>query len=538
MEMNWLRAFKTVFLVAVLGILVSLGASIQAQAAKKKPNILVIWGDDVGWSNVGAYNMGMMGYKTPNIDSIAKEGMLFTDYYAQQSCTAGRAAFITGQHPFRLGLLTVGLPGSPLGLQPEDPTIADLLKEQGYVTGQFGKNHLGDLNKFLPTVHGFDEFFGSLYHLNAEEEPEDPQYPHDIKGFKEKFGPRGNLDCKATTKDDPTKEPRWGRIGRQRCKDTGPVTRKRMETIENELLEKSLDFMERAHKSGKPFFIWHNALRMHVWTRLSEKWKDKTKLGLHADGMQELDWVVGELLKKLDELGIADNTIVMFSTDNGAEKFTWPDGGTNPFHGEKGETWEGGFRVPAMVRWPGVVKPGSISNDIFSHEDWLPTLLAAAGDANVVEKLKKGHKANGKSFKVHIDGYNQMDLLSGKGKSKRNEIFYFDDRASLNAVRVGEWKVHFSIGDRWFGGTQAFPQNFPRVTNLRMDPYEEVIANMDHMPMYFRWAADKLWVYQPMQTFVGKFLQSFKEFPQRQETASFNIGEVMERMQSASPSGR
>jgi arylsulfatase A-like enzyme len=277
---------------------------------------------------------------------------------------------------------------------------------------------------------------------------------------------------------------------------------------------------------------------MHVWTRLSERWKDKTRYGLYADGMQEMDWVVGELLKKLDELGIADNTIVIYSTDNGAEKFTWPDGGTAPFHGEKGETWEGGFRVPALVRWPGVVNPGSISNEIFSHEDWLPTLLAAAGDPDVVEKLKMGHKANGKDFKVHIDGYNQMDLLSANGKSKRHEIFYFDDRASMNAVRVNDWKVHFSIGDRWFGGTQAFPQNFPRVTNLRMDPYEETIANMDHQPMYFRWAGDKLWIYQPMQTFVGRFLQTFKEFPQRQETASFNIDQVLDRMNSVSPIGR
>jgi arylsulfatase A-like enzyme len=509
----------------------------HAQAQAKKPNFLVIWGDDVGWSNVSAYNMGMMGYQTPNIDRIAKEGMKFTDYYAQQSCTAGRAAFITGQHPFRTGLLTVGLPGSQIGLQPEDPTIAELLKKQGYMTGHFGKNHLGDLNKFLPTVHGFDEFFGSLYHLNAEEEPEDPQYPKD-PAFSKQFGPRGNLDCKATTKDDSKKEPRWGRIGKQSCKDTGPVTRKRMETMENELLKRSLDFMDRAHKAGKPFFIWHNALRMHVWTRLSEKWKDKTGLGLHADGMKELDWVVGELLKKIDELGITDNTVVVFSSDNGAEKFTWPDGGTNPFHGEKGETWEGGFRVPAVVRWPKVIKPGSISNEILSHEDWLPTLLAAAGDPNVVEKLKKGHKADGKTFKVHIDGYNQMDLLSGKGKSKRQEIFYFDDRGSLNAVRVNDWKVHFSIGDRWFGGTTAFPQNFPRVTNLRMDPFEHVIANMDHQPMYFRWAADKLWVYQPMQGFVGKFLGSFKAFPPRQESASFNLTQVLQRMQSTAPTGR
>ncbi len=524
--------------VLLLGIVAAVIVIPPAHAAKsKKPNILVIWGDDIGWSNVSAYNMGMMVYRTPNIDRIATEGMLFTDHYAQQSCTAGRSSFITGQHPFRTGLLTVGLPGSPLGLQPEDPTIADLLKEQGYVTGQFGKNHLGDLNKFLPTVHGFDEFFGSLYHLNAEEEPEDPQYP-DSAEFKEQFGPRGNLDCKATKKDNSTIEPRWGRIGKQSCKDTGPVTRKRMETIENELLERSLDFIERAHKDGKPFFIWHNMLRMHVWTRLSERWKDKTKLGLYADGMQEADWVVGELLNKLDELGIADNTIVVFSTDNGAEKFTWPDGGSTPFHGEKGETWEGGFRVPTVVRWPDVIKPNTITNEIFSQEDWLPTFLAAAGEPNVVKKLKKGYKANGKKFKVHIDGYDQTDLLSGKGKSKREEIFYFDDRGSLNAVRVRDWKVHFAVGDAWFGGTMAFPQNFPLVTNLRMDPFEEVIADVDKMPMYFRWAADKLWIYQPMQVYVGRFLQSFKEFPQRQASATFNINQVLERMTSASPSGR
>ncbi len=502
-----------------------------------KPNILVIWGDDVGWSNISAYNMGMMGYRTPNLDRIAKEGVLFTDYYAQQSCTAGRSSFITGQHPFRTGLLTVGLPGSPLGLQAEDPTIADLLKNHGYMTGQFGKNHLGDLNKFLPTVHGFEEFYGSLYHLNAEEEPEDPQYPDD-PGFREQFGPRGNMDCKATEEDDSTEEARWGRVGKQSCKDTGPVTRKRMETIENELLERSLDFIERAHNAGQPFFVWHNMLRMHVWTRLSERWADQTKFGLYADGMQELDWIVGELLKKLDELGIADNTLVVFSSDNGAEKFTWPDGGTNPFHGEKGETWEGGFRVPAMVRWPGVVNPGTVSNVIFSHEDWLPTFLAAAGEPDVVEKLKKGHTANGKTFKVHIDGYDQTDLLSGKGKSKREEIFYFDDRGSLNAVRIRDWKVHFSVGDAWFGGTVAFPQNFPLVTNLRMDPYEEVVSDMEDMPMYFRWAADKMWIYQPMIVFVGNFLKSFQEFPQRQASASFNIGQVLDRMKSSAPAGR
>jgi arylsulfatase len=507
-----------------------------ASAQSDRPNILVIFGD-VGWSNVGAYNMGMMVSETPNLDRIASEGMLLTDYYAQQSCTAGRSAFITGQHPFRTGLLSVGLPGSPLGLQAEDPTIADLLKEQGYVTGQFGKNHLGDLNRFLPTVHGFDEFYGSLYHLNAEEEPEDPQYPS-VPGFREQFGPRGNMDCRATAEDDSTEEPRWGRVGRQSCIDTGPVTRERMETIENELLERSLDFIERAHEEGEPFFVWHNMLRMHVWTRLSDRWKDQTGLGTYADGMQELDWIVGELLNKLDELGIADNTIVVFSSDNGAEKFTFPDGGTNPFHGEKGETWEGGFRVPALVRWPGVVEPGSISNEIFSREDWLPTLLAAAGDPDIVEKLREGHEANGKSFKVHIDGYDQTALLSGEGPSAREEIFYFDDRGSLNAVRIRDWKVHFAVGDAWYGGTVAFPQNFPLVTNLRMDPFESVVADISQHPMYFRWVADKMWLYQPMQVFVGEFLQSFQEFPQRQASSSFNIGEIMDKMQSGATTGR
>ena len=337
--------------------------------------------------------------------------MLFTDYYAQQSCTAGRAAFITGQHPFRTGLLTVGLPGSPLGLQAEDPTIADLLREQGYVTGQFGKNHLGDLNKFLPTVHGFDEFFGNLYHLNAEEEPEDPQYPHNIEGFYERFGPRGNLSWVATDSDDLTEDPRFGPVGKQSCIDTGPVTRKRMETIENELLEKSFAFIEKAHDAGKPFFVWRNMLRMHVWTRLSEQWKDKTRLGPYADGMQEVDWVVGELLKKLDDLGRRQHDCRVFFRQRRGEVHV-ARRRHQSVHGEKDETWEGGFRVPTVVRWPGVIERGSASNEIFSYEDWLPTLLAAAGDPAIVEKLKKGHRANGKSFKVHAEGV-QINRIAG-----------------------------------------------------------------------------------------------------------------------------
>ena len=434
-------------------ILYAASAPAYAQAKPtegKKPNILVIFGDDIGWSNISAYNMGMMGLRTPNIDRIAKEGVIFTDYYGQQSCTAGRAAFITGQHPFRTGLLKVGLPGADLGLQPQDPTIADLLKNQGYATGQFGKNHLGDRNEFLPTVHGFDEFFGNLYHLNAEEEPEDPQYPK-MPEFKQRFGPRGALRCKATENDDPTVDPRFGKIGKQKIDDTGPITRKRMETVEEEFLNGTLSFMERAVKEKKPFFIWHNSTRMHVWTRLQPKYQDKTGYGLYADGMAELDDVVGALLKKIDDLGIADNTIVIFTTDNGAEKVTWPDGGSTTFRGEKGSTWEGGMRVPCAVRWPKVIKPGTVINGIMSHEDWAVTLLAAAGEPDVKEKLLKGHTANGKPFKVHLDGYDQREMLAGTGPSKRNEIFYFDDNGNLNAVRVRDWKAHFSLPGDWFG---------------------------------------------------------------------------------------
>ncbi|MGE5294194.1 MAG: arylsulfatase [Solirubrobacterales bacterium] len=530
------KAVSTCVCGVALGILVAMSTASPAIAGQgKKPNILVIFGDDIGWSNISAYNMGMMGCRTPNIDRIAKEGAIFTDYYGQQSCTAGRAAFITGQHPFRTGLLKVGLPGAELGLQPEDPTIADLLKSQGYVTGQFGKNHLGDRNKFLPTVHGFDEFFGNLYHLNAEEEPEDPQYPK-APEFKQRFGPRGALLCKATDQDDATDDPRFGRVGKQSIKDTGPITRKRMETVEQEFLDASLDFMDRAVKANKPFFIWHNSTRMHVWTRLSPKYQDKTGYGVYADGMQELDDVVGALLKKIDDLGIADNTIVIFTTDNGAEKISWPDGGSTPFKGEKGSTWEGGMRVPCVVRWPGTIKPGTILNGIMSHEDWTPTLLAAAGEPGVKEKLLKGYDANGKTFKVHLDGYDQRDLLAGTGPGKRQEIFYFDDNGNLCAVRVRDWKAHFSLPGNWMEGGQPMVQTFPKVINLRMDPFEDHILFSDS-PMAFRWMADKLWAMVPMQAVVGQFLQTFKEFPQRQKSASFNIEQVLQQMEKGTGTG-
>ena len=513
------------FRLLVLALGLALIGAASLQAADKKPNILVIMADDIGVMNISAYHHGMMGGRTPNIDRLANEGALFTDYYGQQSCTAGRAAFILGQHPFRTGLLTVGLPGAARGVQKEDPTIAELLKPLGYATAQVGKNHLGDRNEFLPTVHGFDEFYGNLYHLNAEEEPEDPDYPKDPK-FHGTFGPRGLLDCKATEVDDATVDPRFGKVGKQTVKDTGPLTRKRMETAEEELLPHSLDFMDRSVKAGKPFFLWHNTTRMHVWTRLSPKWENKSGYGLYADGLMELDWVVGELLKKLEDLGIADNTIVVFTTDNGAQKFTWPDGGTTPFRGEKGTTWEGGFRVPALARWPGVIKPGTIINDIVSHEDWMPTFLAAAGVPGVKEQLLKGYKAGDKTFKVHLDGYDLTDALSGKGPGQRKEIFYFDDSGGLNAFRYADWKITFATKDSWFAEI-AKPRTVPLVVNLRQDPYEVTPDS----GMYTRWQLDKLWTVVPAQAIVGRFLQSFGEFPPRQKSATAGIQDILNKMQ-------
>ena len=430
---------------------------VPAQPPGRLPNVLAIVADDIGVFNVGAYHRGMMGGRTPNIDRIAREGVLLTDAYAQASCTAGRAAFITGQIPMRTGLTAVGLPGAPQGLSFEDPTLAELLKPLGYMTAQIGKNHLGDRNEFLPTVHGFDEFYGNLYHLNAEEEPEQPDYPKDNPVFQQKFGPRGVLECKATENDDPTVDPRFGRVGRQTIRDSGPLTRKRMETVENDLLQRSLDFMGRARAANQPFFLWHNTTRMHVWTHLSDRWKDKTKYGVYTDGMAELDFVVGELLKKLDELGIADKTIVIFTTDNGAEKFSWPDGGTTPFRGEKGLGWEGGFRAPFVMRWPGRIPTGQVLNGIFSLEDVVPTVMAAAGVPDVKEKLLTGYKAGDKTYKVHLDGYNQLPYLSGQSQeSARREFFYYGE-ANLYAIRVDDWKIHFQTKNDWFGGQAVTP---------------------------------------------------------------------------------
>jgi arylsulfatase A-like enzyme len=499
-----------------------------ASTPARKPNILLIMADDIGWFDVGAYNRGMMGGPTPNIDRIAAEGALHTDHYGQASCTAGRAAFITGQIPMRTGLTTVGMPGAKQGLQAEDPTIADLLKPLGYMTCQTGKNHLGDRNEHLPTVHGFDQFYGNLYHLNAEEEPEQDDYPKGNEKFKETFGPRGVLECKATDRDDPTEDRRFGRIGKQTIKDTGPLTRERMTTVEDDLLARSSDFMDQASKAGKPFFLWHNTTRMHVWTRLSKRWEGKTGLGLYSDGMQELDYVVGGLLKKLDDLGIADNTLVIFTTDNGAEKFTWPDGGTSPFRGEKGLGWEGGFRVPFLIRWPGKIQPGRVVNGIISHEDVLPTVLAAAGEPDVVAKCKAGYAAGDKTFKVHLDGFNQLPYLTGQAKDSARDQFVYYGETALYAIRYKNWKVHFETKDDWFAGHSAAP-TVPQPVNLRADPFEQ------HMqaPDYPNYAVNKLWTVLPIAALVEQHLATFKDFPQRQTPIDVDVNAMMQRVMAA-----
>ncbi len=513
-----MRKYSWAMLRAMLVLVIAVPLlMVTANAQTAKPNILVIWGDDIGQFNISAYNMGMMGYRTPNIDSIAREGAIFTDWYGQQSCTAGRAAFITGQSPIRTGLTKVGLPGAPEGMKKEDPTIATLLRAQGYMTGQFGKNHLGDRDEMLPSAHGFDEFFGNLYHLNAEEEPENPDYPTNPE-FKKRFGPRGVIHSFAD-----------GRIT-----DTGPLTKKRMETIDEEVTAKALDFMERASEANKPFFLWWNSTRMHIWTHLKKESKGKTGLGIYPDGMVEHDGHVGQVLAKLKELGLDQNTIVMYSTDNGAETMSWPDGGTTMFRGEKNTNWEGGYRVPTIIRWPGVIEPGTVINDIGAHEDMLPTLLAAAGDSAVKENLLKGLTANKTRYKVHIDGYNLLPALKGEAEWPRREFIYWTDDGNVAALRYDDWKMVF-LEQRGHGfdvWQEPFVElRLPKLFNLRSDPFERA----DHEGMgYGQWRIDRAFLIAPAGGYVAQWLQSFKEFPPRQEPGSFNLDRVMEAVTSGS----
>jgi arylsulfatase len=521
-----------------LALLAAASPAAAQGAAKpaKKPNIVIIWGDDIGQSDVSAYSQGLMGFRTPNIDRVAKEGMLFTDYYAEQSCTAGRASFITGQSGLRTGLTKVGLPGAALGLQKEDPTIAEVLKAQGYATGQFGKNHLGDRNEYLPTVHGFDEFYGNLYHLNAEEEPELPDYPKD-PAFRAKFGPRGVLDCKASDKDDATVDPRFGKVGKQVCKDTGPLTKKRMETTDDDIAARAVDFIQRMNKAGKPAFVWVNFTHMHFRTHTKPesigqagRWQSP-----YHDAMIDHDKNVGTVLKALDDLKIADDTFVMYSTDNGPHMNSWPDGGMTPFRSEKNTNWEGAYRVPAMVRWPGHIKPGTVSNEIVAHLDWLPTFAAMAGDDQMKDKLLKGAKFGDTTYKIHLDGYNLVPYLTGKTeKSPRESFLYINDDQQLTSLRYDNWKFVF-MEQRAPGTILIWANPFtslrlPKIFNLRMDPYEraDITSNT-----YYDYLIDHAFIFVPAQDFVGQFVATFKEFPQRQKAASFNLDEVFAKMKES-----
>lgn len=499
-----------------------------------KPNILVIMGDDIGVTNISAYSHGLMGYKTPHIDKLASEGAMFTDYYGEQSCTAGRAAFITGQSPFRVGLTKVGMPGAKQGISDKDPTLAQLLKPHGYVSGQFGKNHLGDRNEYLPTVHGFDEYAGVLYHLNALEEPENVDYPKDPEFFK-KYGPRDSIHTWATDKVDKTEDPRFGMVGKQKIESTGQVTIERMKTYDDETLEQSIAFMKKAVEADKPFFVWHNTTRTHTFTHLRKKYADMIpEKGFMGAAMTEWDDTVGALTQELKDLGIDDNTIVVLTSDNGAMKFSWPDGGSNAFQNEKATTWEGGVRVPAIIRWPGVVKPDTVINDIFAHNDWLPTFMAAAGEPGIKEKLLKGHKAGGKKYKVHLDGYDQTPLLSGKGPGARKEFHYITDDGDYAAFRYGKWKITFlsqqCIGeDVW--DCEFTAHRFPRITDLRADPYEQALVSGASFG-WQEWAFRRSYLLVPAQGIVGPFVKSFDKFPPRGLPASFSVGDALKKISS------
>ena len=502
----------------------------------RKPNILIIFGDDIGQTNVSAYSFGLMGYKTPNIDRIAHEGMMFTDYYAEQSCTAGRSSFITGQCTLRTGLSKVGIPGATVGLQTRDVTLAELLKPLGYATGQFGKNHLGDRNEFLPTVHGFDEFYGNLYHLNAEEDPESRTYPRD-PAFRQALGPRGVLRTKASDRDDSTEQPRWGKVGKQTIEDTGPLDKKRMETVDDETSAAAIDFIQRQARSNTPFFCWFNSTRMHFRTHVREGHRDKPGLTArteYADGMIEHDAVIGTILKAVDDLGIGNDTIVIYTTDNGPHQNSWPDAGTTPFRSEKNTNWEGAFRVPCLIRWPGRIQPGSVSNDIVSALDWLPTLMAATGDPDIKDKLLKGYQAGNRTYKVHLDGYNQLPYLTGQQpRGARKEFVYFNDDGDLVALRYENWKFVFEE-QRATGTMRIWAEPFtklrvPKLFDLRSDPYER--ADVTSNTFYEFFLSDGAGPFIASQAIVAPFLATFKEFPPSQRPSSFSIDQMIEKMQ-------
>jgi arylsulfatase len=514
-----------------IGVLALLAAMIvaaaTASAQQQRPNIIVIMGDDIGWFNIGAYHQGMMASRTPNLDRLAAEGMRFTDYYAEASCTAGRANFITGELPIRTGLTTVGQAGSPLGMPDEAPTIATVLKSMGYATGQFGKNHLGDLNQFLPTLHGFDEFYGYLYHLDAMEDPCHPNYPPALKAT---VGPRNMLHSYATNVDDPTVQPRWGKVGKQRIEDAGELCPKRMETVDDEILSNAFAFIDKAKRENKSFFVWLNPTRMHVVTHLSEKYEKmrtpENGWTIEEGGMAQLDDIVGSVMQKVKDLGIDNDTILAFTTDNGAENFTWPDGGQTPFAGAKGTVLDGGFRVPCIVRWPGVVTKGKIENGLMSGLDWYPTLVAAAGNPNIAEELKKGRELNGRRYRSHLDGYDQREFLAGKAPSERHEIYYFAE-AALGAVRINDYKYRFiDQPTGWLGGTVKV--DMPFLVNLRLDPFERtgLGQSMEHM----EWYKYEFWRFVFVQAVVSKFAETFIEFPPLQPPASFNLEAVKERV--------
>jgi len=525
---------------STIALLTLLAAVIMASAptsAQQKPNIVIIWGDDIGQSDISAYSHGLMGFKTPNIDRIANEGVMFTDYYAEQSCTAGRASFITGQSGLRTGMTKVGLPGATLGLQKEDPTIAELLKPLGYATGQFGKNHLGDRNEFLPTVHGFDEFYGNLYHLNAEEEPELPDYPKD-PAFRAKYGPRGVMDCRASVVDDPTVDPRFGKVGKQICKDTGPLTKARMVGIDDDIASRAVDFIQRQKTANKPFFVWVNFTHMHFRTHTKPEsigqaghWQSP-----YHDTMIDHDRNVGTILKALDDAGIADNTFVMYSTDNGPHMNSWPDGAMTPFRNEKNSNWEGAYRVPSMFRWPGKIKPAQVSNEMVAHLDLLPTILAVAGDTEVKSKLLNGYKVGDMTYKVHLDGDNLVPYLTGQiTKGPRVSFLYINDDQQLTGLRYDNWKLVF-LEQRAPGTLRVWAEPFtnlrvPKIFNLRTDPYEraDITSNT-----YYDWLLDHAFLLVPAQDYVGQFLATFRDYPQRQKAASFNMDEVLAKLKEAS----